>query len=84
MDENLAEEGLKHLENIENELEEIKKRTSAQRPPFLYGLLQGAGALVGGILMLSLVGWALSFFGVLPGFGAVATYLQNVVAHFHQ
>jgi hypothetical protein len=84
MDENLAEEGLKHLENIENELEEIKKRTNAQRPPFMYGLLQGAGALIGGILMLSLLGWGLSFFGVLTGFGTVAAYLQNVLAHFHQ
>ncbi len=73
MDEHIAEEGPKHLEQIKNELEEIKERTSAQRPPFLYGLLQGAGALVGGILMLALLGWMLSFFGVIPGFATIAS-----------
>ena len=84
MDENIAEEGLKHLEHIENELEEIKEHTSVQRPPFIYGLWQGAGALVGGILMLALLGWMLSFFGVIPGFATIASYFQNIVSHFHQ
>ncbi len=84
MDEHIAEEGLKHLEQIETELEEIKERTSVQRPPFLYGLFQGAGALVGGILMIALLGWALSFFGVIPGFATIASYFQNIVSRFHQ
>ena len=84
MDEHVAEEGLKHLEHIENELEEIKERTGFQRPPFIYGLLQGAGALVGGILMLALLGWTLSFFGVIPGLATIASYFQNIVSHFHQ
>ena len=84
MDEHIAEEGLQHLEHIETELEEIKERTNAQRPPFMYGLFQGAGALVGGILMLALLGWMLSFFGVIPGFVTIASYFQNIVSHFHQ
>ena len=84
MDEDTAEEGIKHLEHIEDELEEIKERTNAQHPPFMYGLWQGAGALVGGILMLALLGWALSFFGVIPGLATIASYFQNIVSHFHQ
>jgi hypothetical protein len=84
MDEQTKEEGLKHLEHIEEELEQINKRISPQRPPFAYGLFQGAGALVGGILMLAILGWVLSLFGVIPGLAAIAAYFQNIVNHFHQ
>ena len=82
MDANIEEEGLKHLEQIELELEEIKERTPNKRKSFLYGLMQGAGILLGGIFALTLLGWALSFFGLIPGFATIAHYLQTIVAQF--
>ena len=84
MDEHIEEEGLKHLEQIEQELEEIKDRTPAPGRAFAYGILQGAGALIGGILALALLGWALSFFGVIPGFADISLYFQNIVTNFRR
>jgi len=74
---------MEHLSRIEGELEEIKKRTPGSRRSFINGIWQGAGAIVGSILALVLLGWALSFFGLLPGFGVIAHYLQNVVSELH-
>lgn len=84
MNEHLEEEGIKHLEHIEQELEEIKERTPAPTRAFVYGILQGAGALLGGILALALFGWALSLFGVIPGFTDIAHYFQNIVNNFRR
>ena len=84
MNANVEEEGLKHLTQIEQELEEIKTRTPGKRKVFLYGLLQGAGVLLGGIFTLTLIGWVLSLFGLIPGFGTIAVYLQNIVAAFRR
>lgn len=83
MDEETQQEGLEHLANIERELETIKERTPSARKAFTYGLLQGAGALVGGVFALALLGWALALFGVIPGLSAIAHYLQNVVTQAH-
>lgn len=84
MDEHVEEEGLKHLEHIEQELGEIKNRTPARPLGFAYGLWQGAGIFLGGILALTLLGWVLSFFGLIPGFGTIAAYLQTIVANFRR
>jgi hypothetical protein len=84
MNEHIEEEGLKHLEHIEQELEEIKDRTPSRPRAFTYGLWQGAGALLGGILALALLGWALSFFGVIPGFTTIAKYFQDIVSNFRR
>ena len=84
METHVEEEGLQHLERIEQELEEIKKRTPTQKSSFVSGLWQGAGAFIGGVLALALLGWVLSLFGVIPGFAAIAHYLQDAVAAFHK
>jgi ABC-type Fe3+-hydroxamate transport system substrate-binding protein len=84
MNEHIEEEGLKHLEQIEQELEEIKNRTPNRGKSFIYGLLQGAGILLGGIFALTLLGWVLSFFGLIPGFADIAHYFQNIVANFRR
>lgn len=84
MNEHIEEEGLKHLEHIEQELEEIKDRTPSRPRAFTYGLWQGAGALLGGILALTLLGWGLSFFGVIPGFIDISHYIQNSVDNFRR
>ena len=80
--EELEQKGLEHLSRIEGELEEIKERTPSPRRAFLNGILQGAGALVGGIVALALLGWVLSLFGLVPGFGTIAAHLQEAVAQF--
>ena len=83
MDEHI-EEGLKRLEHIDKELEEIKQRTPVRPLGFAYGLWQGAGVLLGGIFALTLLGWVLSLFGLIPGFGTIAAYLQSIVATFRR
>jgi len=82
MTENIEEQAIGHLEHIEEELEEIKERTPNKVHAFFHGLLYGAGAIVGGVLGLALLGWVLSLFGVIPGFGDIAAYLQNIVSNF--
>ncbi len=84
MDEHIEEEGLKHLEQIEQELGEIKERTPTPSRSFTNGLLQGAGALIGGIFALALLGWLLSLFGVIPGFVDISHYIQNSVDNFRR
>ena len=84
MDERVEKEGLKHLENIEQELGEIKEHTPTPTRAFTYGLWQGAGAFLGGILALTLLGWALSLFGIIPGFTDIAKYFQDIVSNFRR
>jgi len=79
-----VEEGLERLERIEEDLEEIKERTPNKRKSFIYGVWYGAGALIGGILALALLGYILSIFGVIPGLGEIARYLQDIVDRFHR
>lgn len=80
----VEEEALDHLERIEQNLEEIKNRTPSRRKAFVYGLWQGAGALLGGILGLTLLGWVLSLFGLLPGFDLIVPHVQNMVDNFRR
>ena len=83
MDPEEAKEGIEHLEHIETELEEIKKRTGGTTRAFISGLFQGGGAVVGGVIAIVLIGLILSFLGLIPGLGTVVTYLQNASAQLH-
>ena len=83
LDDIIENKGLEHLAQIEESLEVIEKNTPTSGRAFLYGVLQGAGAVVGSVLTLSLLGYLLTLFGVLPGFGVIAHYLQGVVAQLH-
>lgn len=74
-----SDDELKQLKQIKRELEEIKDRTGNPRRIFQNGVLYGAGAFLGGILAVSLVGWLLSFLGVIPGLDVITDYLQSVV-----
>lgn len=80
---NLEKKGLEHLAQIEESLEEIEKNTPTTKRAFLYGIFQGAGAIVGSVLMLAILGYGLTFFGVLPGVGAIAKYFQTIVTQQH-
>ena len=84
MDTKVEEEGLRHIEKIEHELGEIKSRTPDSGRAFLNGILSGMGAVVGSIIAVILLGWLLSFFGIIPGLDKVASYLQGVVSNMHR
>lgn len=72
----LDKKGLKQLKRIENELEEIKERTSDPKRTFLFGILYGAGAFVGGLIAIVLLGWLLSIAGLIPGVSEISTKIQ--------
>lgn len=78
-EEQVQAEALERLEHIEEDLDEIRERTPSRRKAFVYGIWHGIGALVGGIVGLTLIGWLLTFLGVLPGVGELAPYLQQMV-----
>lgn len=61
----MEKKGLKSLARIEKDLEELK---GTPQRTFLYGIIYGAGAFVGGILAVVFLGWLLSVLGVIPGF----------------
>lgn len=74
-----TDDELKQLKQIKRELVEIKDRTANPRRMFISGVLYGAGAFLGGILAVALVGWLLSVLGVIPGLHVLTDYLQSVV-----
>ena len=82
METSVEQEGLKHLAAIEQELEEIKERSPSPRQAFWNGLLQGGGAVVGGIVAIIAIGLALSSFGLIPGAQHLTPYLQSALDKF--
>jgi hypothetical protein len=78
------EEGLERLEHIEEDLEEIKNRTPDHWIAFRNGVLQGAGAIVGGIIAIILLGWILSLFGLIPGLGTIVHSIQDAMSELHK
>jgi hypothetical protein len=83
MDPETQHEGLEHLANIEHELEAIKQSAPSSKQAFFHGILQGAGALVGGVAGLIVLGWLLALFGIIPGLATIAHYLQDAVSQAH-
>lgn len=73
--ETLAEEVEQLQEDIKSDLEDIKSLTGDSKTWFWRGIMQGAGAIVGSIFMLILLGWLLSLLGVIPGVGEIADYV---------
>jgi hypothetical protein len=73
------EKELRQLREIKKELSEIKERSSDIKRTFLHGVLYGAGALVGGILAVALIGWVLNILGIIPGFGELADYGRSLM-----
>ena len=83
MEQNVEKQGLEHLAQIEEALDEIADNTPSTWRAFLYGVLQGAGAIVGSVIMLSLLGYVLTWFGLFPGFGVITHYMQDAVTKLH-
>jgi hypothetical protein len=75
----IEKQSLEELKQIEENLSEIKERTPTPHRAFLMGIFQGAGVIIGSLLMITLLGYFLSLFGVIPGFGDMAHRLQDAV-----
>jgi hypothetical protein len=70
---------IRELKQIKRELEEIKDRTANPKRMFVNGILYGAGAFLGGIIAVALVGWVLSILGIIPGLAVIVEYLQSII-----
>lgn len=75
----VQDEEVRQLKQIKRELEEIKDRTANPRRMFFNGIMYGAGAFVGGIVAVALLGWLLSFLGIIPGLSHMVEYMQGLV-----
>jgi hypothetical protein len=77
--ESIAEEVEQLQEDIKSDLEEIKTLTGDSKLWFWRGIMQGAGAIVGSILMIIFLGWFLSIIGVIPGLGEISEFFRGYV-----
>ena len=57
-----------HLNHIEKEVIVLRKELTNLRPVFIRGVVNGAGYVVGGAIILTLIGWMLNAVGVIPAF----------------
>lgn len=64
-------------EDIKSDLEEIKTLTGDSKTWFWRGIMQGAGAILGSIFMLILLGWVLGIIGIIPGFGEISDFIRS-------
>lgn len=76
----MADKELKQLKEIAKELSEIKKGTNDPKRYFLNGIVYGAGAFVGGILAIAIIGWILNVLGIIPGLSELAEYIRSLLA----
>lgn len=67
---------IEQLEEIQTDLQELKHLTGSNKAWFVRGILQGAGAIIGSILMVIVLGWTLSILGVIPGVSEIADYIR--------
>jgi hypothetical protein len=75
----MADPELRQLKEIKKELSEIKERTADPKRVFLNGVLYGAGALIGGIVAVALIGWVLNILGIIPGLNELADYGRSLM-----
>ena len=76
-------EGLRDLKEIKEELTELKDLTGGYPRHFIYGILYGAGWVIGGIIAIATLGWLLSVIGLVPGFDKLAGVIHNAVDQFN-
>ena len=73
--EELAQD-IEQLEDIKTDLQDLKQLTGSNKAWFFRGVLQGAGAIIGSILMLIFLGLVLSILGVIPGATELSDYIR--------
>ena len=76
----MDQETRSELTKVENLLGDIRSNTANPWwKNMLNGLLYGSGVVVGTIGGIAVLGWALSIFGVIPGFDILAAKLQSIM-----
>ncbi|MDR3571631.1 MAG: hypothetical protein P4L81_05580 [Candidatus Pacebacteria bacterium] len=70
---------VRQLREIKRELRNIESNTSAKWW-IVHGMLYGAGWIIGSLLAVLIIGWALSIAGVIPGLDKIAAALQGAFA----
>lgn len=78
------DQDIEKLEEIKSDLEDLKHLTGSSKEWFYRGILQGAGAIIGSILMLIVLGWVLSILGIIPGVSEIADYFGTYVDQVHR
>ena len=71
---------VRQLREIRKELRNIESNTSAKWW-LLHGILYGAGWVIGSLIAIVIIGWALSFLGIIPGLGRIVTDFSNAFSH---
>jgi hypothetical protein len=82
METNVEAKQLEQLEEIADDLEALRVRANDPKRSFMTGIFQGAGAVVGGIIALALLGWLLGLLGVIPGFSSFEEKLNAAKSSF--
>ena len=67
---------VRQLREIKKELRNIESNTSAKWW-IVHGMLYGAGWILGSLIAILLIGWILSFLGVIPGLNKIALDFQD-------
>ena len=75
---------IEQLAEIKTDLEDLKHLTGSSKEWFVRGILQGAGAIIGSILMLIALGWFLSIIGVIPGAAEIANFIRGYLDQVHR
>ena len=75
---------IEQLAEIKTDLEDLKHLTGSSKEWFVRGMLQGAGAIIGSILMIILLTWFLSIIGVIPGASEIADVIRGYLNQVHR
>jgi hypothetical protein len=67
------------LRRIRKELRSIESNTSAKWW-IVHGMLYGAGWILGSLIAILLLGWLLSFLGVIPGLNKIVADISAAFA----
>jgi hypothetical protein len=67
---------VRQLRQINRELRNIESNTSAKWW-IVHGMLYGAGWILGSLLAILLIGWVLSFLGIIPGLNKIALDISD-------
>jgi hypothetical protein len=70
---------VQELRRIRKELRNIESNTSAKWW-IVHGMLYGAGWILGSLLAILILGWLLSFLGLIPGLNKIAADISAAFA----
>ncbi len=72
---------LRELREISDDIEVLREQ-SKPHASFVRGIFHGAGAVLGGVIALALLGFLLGVLGLIPGFDKFESYMGSLVQAF--